>query len=77
MEVLAKAPKTSYQEKGTYIKRKHNDPINLPSLLQKKDIAGDFRSGIAFECGVGQADGTDQVSPLCKVFPYGGVTSRC
>ena len=25
MEVLAKAPKTVYQEKGTYIKRKHND----------------------------------------------------
>ena len=39
MEVLAKAPKTVYQEKGTYIKRKHNDPINLPSLLQKKDAA--------------------------------------
>ena len=39
MEMLAKASKTAYQEKGIYIKRKHNDPINLPSLLQKKDAA--------------------------------------
>ncbi len=37
MEVLAKTEKTHYEANATYIKRKHNDPINLPSLLQAKD----------------------------------------
>ncbi len=37
MEVLAKTEKTYYEVDAIYIKRKHNDPINLPSLLQAKD----------------------------------------
>ena len=42
-------------------------------LLQEQNITGDFRTGIAFECIVGQSDGTDQISPLCKVLPHGGI----
>lgn len=37
MQVLSCAKSTAYCDKGLYIKRKHNDPINLPSLLQIKD----------------------------------------
>lgn len=37
MKVLTCAGKVVYCEKGLYIKRRHNDPINLPSLLQMKD----------------------------------------
>ena len=42
-------------------------------LLQEQNITGDFRTGVAFERIVGQSDGTDQVGPLCKIFPHGGV----
>ena len=41
--------------------------------MQEQNITGDFRTGIAFERIVGQTDGTDQVSPLCKVLPHSGV----
>lgn len=37
MQVLSYAEKTLFCEDGLYIKRKHNDPVNLPSLLQAKD----------------------------------------
>lgn len=37
IRVLAEAKGTSFCGEGMYIKRKHNDPVNLPSLLQKKD----------------------------------------
>lgn len=37
MQVLSHAEKTLFCEDGLYIKRKHNDPVNLPSLLQAKD----------------------------------------
>lgn len=37
MKVLANTEKTVYVPDTLYIKRKHNDPINLPSLLQAKD----------------------------------------
>lgn len=37
MEVLAGTEKTHYESEAVYIKRKHNDPVNLPSLLQTKD----------------------------------------
>ena len=42
-------------------------------LLQEQNITGDFRTGVAFERIVGQSDGTDQIRPLCKVFPDSGV----
>ena len=66
MEVLAKAPKTVYQEKGTYIKRKHNDPINLPSLLQKKDAAKKVAEAMkSYRLASPFADGEN-----AKVFHY-------
>lgn len=37
LQVLSHAEKTLFCEDGLYIKRKHNDPVNLPSLLQAKD----------------------------------------
>lgn len=37
LQVLFNAKRTAFCEEGLYIKRKHNDPINLPSLLQAKD----------------------------------------
>ena len=37
MRILSCAQNTCYCEEGLYIKRKHNDPVNLPSLLQRKD----------------------------------------
>ncbi len=37
MKALACSKTTKYCGEGHYIKRKHNDPINLPSLLQMKD----------------------------------------
>lgn len=37
MQVLSRVKDTVFCETGYYIKRKHNDPVNLPSLLQIKD----------------------------------------
>ncbi len=37
MEVLSHTEQSRYCDKELYIKRKHNDPINLPSLLQVRD----------------------------------------
>ena len=37
MQVISCVEKTVFCEPGMYIKRKHNDPVNLPSLLQVKD----------------------------------------
>ena len=42
-------------------------------LLQEQNIAGDFRTGIALEGVIGQANGTNEISPLCKIFPHGRV----
>ena len=49
------------------------DVRHAVTLLQEQNIAGDLRTGIALEGGVGQADGTDQVSPLGKILPHSGV----
>lgn len=37
MQVLSRVEHTVYCGEGLYIKRMHNDPVNLPSLLQLKD----------------------------------------
>ncbi len=37
MQVLSGVEHTVYCEEGLYVKRMHNDPVNLPSLLQIKD----------------------------------------
>lgn len=37
LNILSLVEESAYCGEGLYIKRKHNDPINLPSLLQKKD----------------------------------------
>lgn len=37
MQVLSATENAVYCEEGLYIKRMHNDPVNLPSLLQLKD----------------------------------------
>lgn len=37
IRILVAAKSAKYCDSGLYIKRRHNDPINLPSLLQKKD----------------------------------------
>lgn len=37
LQVLSAAKEAVYCAEGCYIKRRHNDPVNLPSLLQKKD----------------------------------------
>ena len=43
------------------------------ALLQKNNIAGDFRSGIGLERIVWKSDRANQVSPLCQVFADSGV----
>lgn len=50
MRVLSCASDAVYCEKGLYIKRKHNDPVNLPSLLQKKDEERKVFEGIEAYC---------------------------
>ncbi|MCM1244756.1 MAG: bifunctional glycosyltransferase family 2 protein/CDP-glycerol:glycerophosphate glycerophosphotransferase [Roseburia sp.] len=37
IQVLSCVENTVYCEEGLYVKRMHNDPVNLPSLLQHKD----------------------------------------
>ena len=43
------------------------------TFLQKQNVAGDFRSGIALKGSVRQTNGTNQIRPLCKVLTDGGV----
>ena len=38
------------------------------TLLQKNNIAGDFRSGIGLKRIVWKSDCTNQISPLCQVL---------
>ncbi len=40
LQVLAASGSTVFCETGCYIKRRHNDPVNLPSLIQWKDEKG-------------------------------------
>ena len=49
------------------------DVRHAVTLLQEQNIAGDFRTGIALEGVIGQANGTNEISPLCKIFPHGRV----
>ena len=42
-------------------------------LLEEDDIGSHFRAGCAFEGIIGQTDGTQQISPLCNVFPHSGI----
>ena len=43
------------------------------TLLQEDDVAGDFRTGVALEGVVREADCTDQIGALGKVLSDGGV----
>ena len=43
------------------------------SFLQEKNIAGNFRSGVLFECVVGQADGSYQVGALGEIAADSGI----
>ena len=40
------------------------------AFLQKQNVGGHFRTGIALERGVGQAYCADQVTPRCEVFAH-------
>ncbi len=46
LQVLAAAKAAVYCEEGCYIKRKHNDPVNLPALVQIKDEGNKILEGI-------------------------------
>lgn len=46
MQMLKASERAVYCESGLYLKRRHNDPINLPSLLQKKDEEKKIFEGI-------------------------------
>lgn len=52
LQVLFGAEQTAFYANSCYIKRKHNDPVNLPSLTQKKDEERKIKEGIrAFSLG--------------------------
>lgn len=52
LQVLSGAEQTAFCTKSLYRKRKHNDPVNLPSLTQKKDEERKIQEGIrAFSIG--------------------------
>ena len=40
------------------------------TLLQKDDVRDYFRTGVLFESVVGQTDRTQQLCPLCDIFPH-------
>ena len=42
-------------------------------LLQENDVGGHFRAGSALEGIIGQANGTQQVCPLCDILSHGWV----
>ena len=50
MQVLCHVGRTKFCENGLYIKRKHNDPVNLPSLLQAKGDGGLPQGEEAYTC---------------------------
>lgn len=45
-QVLSGAEHTAFCDEGFYVKRKHNDPVNFPSLTQKKDEEKKILEGI-------------------------------